>query len=147
MNIDEINKIIEAAKKTGAKVEVVGLPQRIMDGINMDDGEERSKHRLSPEAQEANLVSMWAAFSPERKFKPGDILREAPGMTSFSDNPVLLFVRYLDDTYHDKTLLREFMAHRPGYSKVDCVIARVTDEGNSFFLPHSSNQLIPYVPE
>lgn len=146
MTLDEIKKIAESLRATGANVELVG--------VDDDDCaiQPTMRHRLSAEAQEANLVSMWAEYSKDKMFKAGDILREAPGMTTFSDNPVLLFVRYLDldggaDSVHDRMLLREFLVHRPGYGRIDCIVARTTDAGTSMFVAHSSRQLIPYVPE
>lgn len=60
MTLDEIKKIAESLRATGANVELVG--------VDDDDCaiQPTMRHRLSAEAQEANLVSMWRSTARTR---------------------------------------------------------------------------------
>ena len=103
-------------------------------------------------AQRLELLGRWAGYQgqdrppnqahahPGHTPKPGDLVMEKPGLSvlapQFRKNRGLILWRILDsEDFADREIVRSFYGRTTHNDRVDCLVALVEDDGDTFFMP------------
>lgn len=110
------------------------------------DEEQKVPSRPVLEAQEMELKARFALYNEKNKLQIGDLVEEKQGCgvvrKESQDTIAFMLWRWLDsDDWQDRAIMEDHI-HRHHVSRLDCVVAYVTDDGFGLqFLPHDSNAL------
>lgn len=117
-----------------------------MIDASQQQGEDDTPSRPTLLAQQIGLRERWDRYNTRPDFKPGDLVREKPGLgcikAKFKPDTAMMLWRILDmNDPHDaeiiKDAIRQFRVNR-----VNCLVAFLDDNGGeTIFIPHELAQL------